>query len=129
MNLDIDIDSLTQMTHYSVSSESISNAIRVLLPFQQRFPHPSMFYCQLFSNWLYEDGICTRTQSLQLSQNCTKAISTINFEVLSQMPPVELSWYLTKGYCDQMVIPEAMKCLSYNLGFQITVQCRKCNIA
>ncbi|KAL0250972.1 hypothetical protein GEMRC1_000186 [Eukaryota sp. GEM-RC1] len=61
-----DIDSLSLMTHYSVSTESIVNAVSLLLPYGQRFPHPSMFYCQLFSNWLYDNGICTHTQSAQL---------------------------------------------------------------
>ncbi|KAL0251445.1 hypothetical protein GEMRC1_000658 [Eukaryota sp. GEM-RC1] len=113
-----DIDCLSLMTHYSVSTESISNAVSVLLPYAQQFPHPSMFYCQLFSNWLFDDGICTHTQSKQLSQKCLKTISTINFEVLSQLPPLELSWYLIKGYCDNLVIPEATKCMSENLGFE-----------
>ncbi|KAL0252023.1 hypothetical protein GEMRC1_001235 [Eukaryota sp. GEM-RC1] len=117
-DLCFDIDSLSLMTHYSVSTESIVNAVSLLLPYGQRFPHPSMFYCQLFSNWLFDYGICTRTQSTQLSQKCLKTISIINFDALSQLPPVELSWYLIKGHCDHMVIPCATKCLSENLGFQ-----------
>ncbi|KAL0251203.1 hypothetical protein GEMRC1_000416 [Eukaryota sp. GEM-RC1] len=117
-DLCFDIDCLSLMTDYSVSTESIGNAVSVMLPYAQQFPHPSMFYCQLFSNWLYDNGICTHTQSKQLSQKCLKTINTINFEALSQLPPLELSWYLIKGYCDNMVIPEATKCMSENLGFE-----------
>ncbi|KAL0251950.1 hypothetical protein GEMRC1_001162 [Eukaryota sp. GEM-RC1] len=108
----IDIDFLSHLTHRSISSDQIYEAVKVLLPLQQRFPHPSMFYCQLFSNWLYEAGICTRHQSLLLSPNCLNSLTLVEFSVLCHIPSVELSLHLITQYCDIMVIPTAKEYLS-----------------
>ncbi|KAL0229103.1 hypothetical protein GEMRC1_013723 [Eukaryota sp. GEM-RC1] len=87
----IDIDFISHLTHRSISSDQIYEAVTVLIPFQQRFPHPSMFYCQLFSNWLYEAGICTRAQSLFLTRNCLKSLTLVDFSSLCHISSVELS--------------------------------------
>ncbi|KAL0231804.1 hypothetical protein GEMRC1_011208 [Eukaryota sp. GEM-RC1] len=100
---DVDLELLSEMSGQSTTT-AINETIAMLKPYY----HPSLLYCTLFSQFLFDNGVCTKTQSVDLHSATVKTIQEIDTTLLYSLSAIPLTIHVFNVHGEELIIPGAV---------------------
>ncbi|KAL0248557.1 hypothetical protein GEMRC1_003793 [Eukaryota sp. GEM-RC1] len=116
-DISVGVDFLAQLTGNSCSTDDIRSVYRLLSPYREKYPHPSLLYSELLPQLVYNYGICTTKQQQVLKEMCFNKICQIPTETLNQLSSIPLVMHTLNACCQSLHIPAAVEILSKVTGY------------